>query len=133
VTEGIPEGFRPAKPERIAPGGQGAKRKGIPSPLLPLPMPILSAPVREKSAGVEGLRSCSSASFVSSLWCFSCVLVSGRSGFFASLIAIHQTSASNQRVKLVCLVYLVDLVCPVGLTGKPTGRTKETRKTGWTK
>jgi hypothetical protein len=30
VTEGIPEGFHPARPERIAPGGPGAKREGIP-------------------------------------------------------------------------------------------------------
>jgi hypothetical protein len=29
VAAGIPEGFRPAKPERIAPGGPFAKRKGI--------------------------------------------------------------------------------------------------------
>jgi hypothetical protein len=42
VTEGIPEGFRPAKPERIAPGGLGAKHKGLPvlnSRRLPLRPP----------------------------------------------------------------------------------------------
>jgi len=32
VTEGIPEGFHPAQPERIATGGAGAKPEGIPPP-----------------------------------------------------------------------------------------------------
>ena len=70
-------------------------------------MPIILALMRENAAGVAALRSCSSALFVWFLWFFSFAWLSGRSGFFGSLIELHEIDLRDQIDTLVYPAYFV--------------------------